>query len=266
MDDLDKTKKVWDKVWQTKDIPEWDYLSQIILEILLQEGGCIAEKRVLEAGSGSGRISSKLAALGAEVTLLDISSNALKLAQKMYAKNQLPGNFVMASIFEMPLIAGYFDIVWNAGVIEHYLAQEQVDILKEIGRVVNKKGTIITLNPYAKSTLHSIGKAIIERLVEYPFGREIPVISLEDWALKSNLNLTKAEYSVGFILLFIGAFKRLSLLPGGIIFGPILRVLNKLFCRLHESSFGRLVSSIDLRLSELFGGYLLVSVLIPSED
>ena len=84
MSNLTKISATWDKVWQDKNnLTEWDYLSQIVVEILISETPFI-ETTAIEVGSGSGRISHKLAQLGAKVTLLDISQQAIKEGEKLF--------------------------------------------------------------------------------------------------------------------------------------------------------------------------------------
>jgi len=65
-------------------------------------------------------MSSRLAKQGYEVTVLDITENALKTARSNFIKNKTNGEFVKADIFKMPFESETFDIVWNQGVIEHF--------------------------------------------------------------------------------------------------------------------------------------------------
>lgn len=250
----------WDEVWNKRDIPKWDYLSQVILFILKNEIGNLKDKSILEAGSGSGRISLRLAKAKAKAYLLDNSLAAINLSKKIFMNSNERLNVVCASISQMPYPDRTFDIIWNAGVIEHFVGEEQDLVLKEMVRICKTGGLVITINPNANSILHSCGKFIIEKLVKYPFGKEIPIRSLKDKISILGCEFKKEEYSIGFIVLWVGIFKRLALLPMGNIFSPALDILNKTFCYLDESSFGGILRKIDLFLSKLFGGYLLVSI------
>lgn len=250
----------WDKIWGSDRVPDWDYLSQVILRILEDEAGPINGKAMLEAGSGTGRISLRLARAGAAATLLDNSARAIDFSSTLFARDGRKAVITCASIDAMPYAADSFDVVWNAGVVEHFIGGEQDRVLKEMARVCRRGGLIVTINPYAKSILHSFGKFVIERMGRYPFGDEVPIITLKDKGGILGCELKKREYSAGFIVLWVGMFKRLTLLPAGKIFRPLERSLNAIACFIDSSFCGKVLRRVDLILSRLFGGYLLVTV------
>lgn len=250
----------WDDVWREKDLPDWDYLSQVILGVLKKEALGLTGKKVLEAGSGSGRISLKASEEGASVYLLDNSPEAIDFSKKLFLRKGRQSDITCASLFDMPYQSDSFDLVWNAGVIEHFTGDVQLSALKEMVRVCKRGGFVITLNPYAGSILHTVGKFLIEKMAKYPFGEEIPIKTLKDKGALLGCELYNKEYSIGFIVLFVGMFKRLTLLPMGFIFKPILAILNYISCGLDSSFLGGALRRMDLLFSKLFGGYLLVSV------
>tara|TARA_B100000315_G_C14582909_1_gene591434 strand:- start:1499 stop:2302 length:804 start_codon:yes stop_codon:yes gene_type:complete len=257
-----KILTTWDKVWEDKNnLIEWDYLSQVVLDVLLEE---IPENNqtFIEVGSGSGRISHKLGQLGAKVTLLDISSQAIQEGKRLFQKTHTSCKLIRGSLFQIPCQESSYDVVWNSGVVEHYLNDELNLALKEMARISREKGMVIVIVPYEGSFLHSIGKAVIEKLVEYPYGDEYPIKTLQPELESISCKFVKKEYSVGFFVLFVGALKRLMLLKGGIIFKPIYLMLNRffLYMTLH-SPFATKLKKMDLMFSKLFGGYLLVSIL-----
>ena len=65
---------------------------------------------------------------------------------------------------------------------------------------------------------------------------------------------------MGFIVLWVGMFKRLTLLPMGKIFKLPLSIFNKVFCYLDSSLLDKILRKTDLFTSKLLGGYLLVTV------
>ena len=258
---LPKIASTWDKVWQDKNnLIEWDYLYQVVFDVLLEE---IPDKKqaLIEVGSGSGRISHKLGQLGAKVTLLDISNQAIQEGKRLFQKTQIPCKLIRGSLFEIPCKKSSYNVVWNAGVVEHYRDDELKLALKEMARISNGKGVVIVLAPCAGSLLHTFGKAVIEKCVDYPFGDEYPIKTLQLEVEAISCGFVKNEYSVGFFVLFVGAFKRLMLLKGGIVFKPIYLILNRFFLYLAlHSSFAPKLKKLDLIFSKLFSGYLLVSI------
>jgi ubiquinone/menaquinone biosynthesis C-methylase UbiE len=259
---MENKTEMWDKVWKNKDwTPSWDYLSQVILSTLSKESKGLKGKKVLEAGSGSGRISMRIAKKGGKVTLLDISPEAISLSRKNFKKNNLTAEFQKGSLFKIPSKNNTYDIVWNAGVIEHFYKHRQEKAIKEMLRICKKGGLVITLNPYAGSILHTLGKAVVVKLAkEYPFGREVPIKSLKWLENRINTKLKKKEYSIGFILLWIGALKRVLLIIKSKILFKLSLTLNSMACSLDKSRLGSPIRTLDTSLSKIFGGYLLVSI------
>jgi SAM-dependent methyltransferase len=253
---------IWRRVWDDPiEDYEWDYLGQVILDTLLEEAGSPAGRRYIEVGSGSGRISARLAALGAETTLLDYQERALALSRTMAEGQGIHhAAYLHGSMFDIPAEEESFDVVWNAGVIEHYPFPRQVTALAQMRRVLKCNGVLVTLNPYAGSLLHSLGKWLITRFIEYPFGDEVPIATCAGMAQGAHLALDK-EYSVGFVVLWVGAVKRLMLLPGGRVLTPLLTILNEALVSLDRSRTGPALRRLDRLLSRHLGGYLIVSVM-----
>jgi SAM-dependent methyltransferase len=254
-------ERTWEKVWENPiEDYHWDYLGQVILDALLDEAGAPAGRSYLEVGSGSGRISARLASLGGRTTLLDFEPRALALS-RWVAEGQGVTHvaYLQGSMFEIPSAERY-DVVWNAGVIEHYPFERQVLALRQMGARLAPGGLLVTLNPYAGSLLHTFGKWLITRFVEYPFGEEVPIQSCAEMAREASLSLVK-EYSIGFVVLFPGALKRLMLLPGGRLLGPLFRGVNALLVALDRGPAGPALRRVDRALSRWLGGYLIVSVM-----
>ena len=192
-----KPEAVWDKFWQEiENLPPWDSLSQLIYEILIKEIGPVNRQTILEAGSGTGRISHRLALDGAKLTLLDTSAKALEISRVLFEKTKLEAEFASGSIFEIPLPDNSFQIVWNAGVLEHFLEDKQTLALSEMARVCQKGGLIITINPYFGSLPYRFGKWYAEKTGAWNFGYEQPIKSLA--LIKVNGLILIKEYSAGF--------------------------------------------------------------------
>ncbi|MBF0415232.1 MAG: class I SAM-dependent methyltransferase [Magnetococcales bacterium] len=258
--------KLWDAVWENPDnLEEWTYLSHIICEtvaVTLRNQGVGPGLRIAEAGCGSGRITLKLGDMfHAIIHFLDFSSVSVNNLKNRVARREIPGHVIQGDLFAIPIRDGSLDVIWNAGVLEHFTGDIQRDALKEMIRVLKPGGLLITLNPFAGSLLHTLGKAFVEKLTRYPYGEEIPIDTLENQVRILGFSLMEKEYSIGFIALFVGMYKRLMILPGLSFFRFIYRVVDGTLCWMCRfSGVAKVLRRLDLLLSRLFGGYILVSV------
>ena len=88
-------------------------------------------KKVMEAGCGTGIIATYLASLGFDVTEVDIDKKILGLAKKVskeYINNAAP-KFVEKDILKLDFKENEFDCIFSNGVLEHFSDKEIVKIL-----------------------------------------------------------------------------------------------------------------------------------------
>lgn len=249
----------WDSIWARggKEKNDWDYLSEVIYQVLKREIGDFKGKDIIETGSGSGRISLKLAKLLGRVALLDYSLIALNISGNMFSHNKLEGSFIQGDILNMPIKDSSYDVAWNAGVMEHYPYGQQSKILRNLVRISKKDGLIITLNPYSRSIVYNLGKKLLIMLNRWIFGKEYPIRSICDIYTRDDRNCDIKEYSIGFIVCFVDSYK---FLPGKLQQLKIVKRLSKIFIKLAPQLVG-----LDKFLSGIFGGYLIVSVIRKKE-
>jgi SAM-dependent methyltransferase len=261
---------IWDRVWKdTANQEPWTYLSQIIHDNICatlgadHPKGSLEGALVLEAGCGTGRIAKSLVdTLNVRALYLDYSAVAVSNLRQGVPVADRRHILVQGDIFDIPLVSGSCDVVWNAGVIEHFVGEAQRRALAEMIRVTKPGGVLITLNPYAGSLLHTIGKRFVETVTTYPYGEEIPITTLVPMANSLGYDVDGKEYSMGFIVLFVGMFKRLMIIPGLSIFRHAYELADRTFLRVSTGkSTGRSLERLDRTLARLFGGYLLVTVI-----
>jgi ubiquinone/menaquinone biosynthesis C-methylase UbiE len=237
--DEENVRSTFDRFWTDQTaLGEIDDTGSDILRLFEQEIPRIPGASFLEVGSGSGRISLALARRGARVTLLDNSQAAIDLSKGIFARNGQEATFVLASAFEMPLPDSSFDVVWNSGVIEHFLLEDQVRMLREMLRVLKPGGTLITFNPSHEGRIYRLAKYLLERTGKWPYGREIPIKTLQPHADRLHALLTK-EFNAGFDLQFTYFLSR------GI---PV-------------KDFFRSRPTLNAWMTKHFGGYMKVSVM-----
>jgi len=171
---VNQQKTIWDRNWerQKQVSPE-----KILESRFTQEAYCCikrfinkSDKLILEAGCGTGKLCCLLARdfPGIYVTGIDISSNSLEIANSLKEYLQLSNvSFEIGNLFQMPYPDNYFDVVFNEGVIEHYMLKNRpnyTDALKEMLRVTKKGGKIIIAVPNWYNFPHTIYKWALNKL------------------------------------------------------------------------------------------------------
>lgn len=95
-------------------------------------------KDCLEVGCGRATMSSYFSDNGWKTTSLDLSPDVIDIAQKIFAKNNLKGDFVVGDVLNMPFKDNSFDVIVSIGLLEHFedvdqLMKEQIRVLKPNG-------------------------------------------------------------------------------------------------------------------------------------
>jgi 2-polyprenyl-3-methyl-5-hydroxy-6-metoxy-1,4-benzoquinol methylase len=195
-------RKTWRALWARPENKKvvFNSMSKAILAQLLRNFGTTDLKgiKILKSGSGGGVISAELAALGAEVYLLDISVDALEVSRAYFRKRGLRANYIQGDLHKLPFNRTSFDVVWNAGVLEHFLGDSRSMAVKGLGQLVKPKGFFISLNPSEDACFYMIGKEAAERTGKWPFGPEFPVKSLKDECKAATGLEVVTEYSICF--------------------------------------------------------------------
>ncbi len=94
--------------------------------------------RVLEIGCGMGLHTQTMAAAGAEVTAIDLTSTAVEATRRRLALKGLRAQVLQCDAENLPFQTGVFDFVWSWGVIHH--SSRTARIVREIARVLNRTG------------------------------------------------------------------------------------------------------------------------------
>jgi glycosyltransferase involved in cell wall biosynthesis/SAM-dependent methyltransferase/phosphoglycolate phosphatase-like HAD superfamily hydrolase len=147
---------------------------------------------LLEAGSGAGELSAHLAHAGYRVTLLDQSREAIRLSQKVFAREGLTGSWFSGDLFSLPFPDHSFDCVWNSGVLEHFSAEDLDRALAEMARVARQY--VIALVPNARCLFYRVAKWRMESDGSWPYGVEHPITSLTDAFVRAGLSVLDQVY------------------------------------------------------------------------
>ncbi len=118
--------------------------------------------RVLDLGCGTGNYSVYLARSNFQVTGIDISEEAIRIAQKRAEKEKLPIQFISADLFSMPPTYTHrFDFILDYSVLHHIPIIRTREYARFMFQVLDHGGKMLLVCYSEKDTdgkLTSIGK------------------------------------------------------------------------------------------------------------
>lgn len=135
-------RSAWDSFYSSNHRP-WRGVSDIG-ELPFPEGG-----RILEVGCGNGKTAMALAKKGLKVTGVDFSQFAIDMCGSI-----ADGEFVCASVTELPFDDGIFDGAVVFHVLEHLTATELCIAADELTRVLSH-GSHLLVRCFAKGDMRS---------------------------------------------------------------------------------------------------------------
>jgi len=123
---------VWDKGrWAGVEEASIDFMTRYIFEQMTSRFS-FRDKRILELGCGTGRLSYLALKEGAaHVTLVDSSVKAAALARKLFSgENTASYSILHSDIFDFAP-AERFDLVFSSGLIEHFKGEDRQRIISK---------------------------------------------------------------------------------------------------------------------------------------
>ena len=173
------------------------YLNSFEQSKLIPLLGNLADKKVLDVGAGTGRLSLLLANRGARVMALDISPKILELVQKKNKNIQT----VVGDAESLPFENNNFDIVSAAFLIVHL--KDPTRFFDEVYRVLKDGGQLVVTNINQKDSplvKTKVGPIIIESFYHRPEKIKEILESLA-FSIKEEIFIKENEVWVNQILL-----------------------------------------------------------------
>ena len=147
-------KGYWDGYWKSKSIVSRivDFMREhYFCKIPIYHMGNIKNKLILEPGCGTSETLVRIARQSKKVVGFDISKESLEVSRLNFKKHKVPKNkyeLVLGDMHKMKFKDNSFDIVFNAGVMEHFDDDKINNVpLKEMVRVTKKGGQVVFLVP-----------------------------------------------------------------------------------------------------------------------
>lgn len=173
---VDERQK-WDDYYASLPIMEIDAVTRAFGESLAERIGELLppQAKVLEAGCGAGMQSLVLAEkTGFQLTLMDFSSEAIACAGRSFARENLTADFVCEDVFTPG--EPQYDLVFNAGVLEHYTFDQQVGFVRGMASRSNKY--VLALVPNRMCYWYWLWRLQQSSRGKWPYGKEMPAANL----------------------------------------------------------------------------------------
>lgn len=191
------------------DIIETGIIDQIRSNAFLNEWTAEMERlttpgdSLLEIGCALGATSLYLGRRGRNVTGLDYSKRMCDSFLTAATELEINVQAICADILRpLPVPDNAFDVVWHAGVIEHFSNDEAQFIITENARVARK--CVISMAPNAASIAYRIGKEYAERTGGWLAGEEHPKYTQIDMFANAGLtNIREYTIDTEFALRFL---------------------------------------------------------------
>jgi 2-polyprenyl-3-methyl-5-hydroxy-6-metoxy-1,4-benzoquinol methylase len=126
------------------------YLPQIV------DFAAYRNRRLLEVGCGVGIDLARFARAGAQVTGVDLSATAIRLAQQNFQQQGLTADFCIMNGEELQLADNSFDVVYAHGVLQYTANPQQM--VNELHRVLRPGGRAILMVYNTYSWLMALSK------------------------------------------------------------------------------------------------------------
>ena len=242
-------EETWTELWKNTsldDIPDWDQLSDLVNCLMCDVVKSFRDKIILEGGSGTGRISLKLAKeKDARVILLDVSKRMIKHSMTKARSQRISGSFVIGSIFALPFREECLDVIWSSGVLEHFDFERQQRAIEESLRCLRNFGFAIIIVPNKWAIGYNLMRLLSMKIGTWPVGYEEPLSSKEFQKFRPP---PRYIHSSGFFLQF------------SVVFVPTISTLLKSLIKIVQYLLKERFHLLDRKIP----GYLLTGIFVKT--
>ena len=138
MDEIYRNTPLDEIPWNREEPPE------LLIHFIESEN--IQPCRTLDLGCGAGNYAVYLATRGCEVTGVDFTATAIKLAQQNAKKKGLQCTFIAADVIkDFPAFDKKFDFAYDWGLLHHILPKDRQTYVNNLSAVLNPGATYISV-------------------------------------------------------------------------------------------------------------------------
>ena len=112
----------------------------------LIESGKVQPAKTIDLGCGAGNYAIYLAGKGFDVTGVDISPTAIKLARENAMKKGVKSNFIVADVLgDLNEVKETFDFAYDWELLHHIFPEERKKYVQNVHRILNPKGKYLSV-------------------------------------------------------------------------------------------------------------------------
>lgn len=138
IDDLYENTPLEEIPWNVETPPE--------LLVELVDSGKVRPCRAVDLGCGAGNYAIYLAGRGFEVTGIDFSPTAIKIAKENAEKKSVKCNFFVADVIdELDKVNQTWDFAYDWGLLHHIFPRRRRKYLENVRRILNPKGKFLSV-------------------------------------------------------------------------------------------------------------------------
>jgi len=137
-----------DKIYRDvplEDIP-WNIETPPDALVMLVESGEVKPSKTIDLGCGTGNYAIYLASIGFEVTGIDISESAIKIAKRNAKKKGIKCNFLVADVLgDLDEVCETFDFAYDWELLHHIFPEERKKYIENVHRILNSMGKYLSV-------------------------------------------------------------------------------------------------------------------------
>ncbi|MGD0952756.1 MAG: class I SAM-dependent methyltransferase [Methanotrichaceae archaeon] len=131
-----------DKIYRTMSLEEipWNIETPPKALVDLIGSGKVKPCKAIDLGCGAGNYAIYLASIGFDVTGVDISPMAIKIAKENAKKKNVKSNFFVADVLgDLHEVKETFDFAYDWEVLHHIFPEERKKYVQNVHRILNPK-------------------------------------------------------------------------------------------------------------------------------
>lgn len=143
-----KTQQRFDDIYKNTPLGEipWNHEKPPEPLVDLVNSGEIKPCRALDLGCGAGNYAVYLASCGFEVTAIDISPAAIKIAKKIAKQKGVACSFLVADVLEdFPQFDKPFDFIYDWGLLHHIPPRKRKKYIADVHHNLQSEGLYLSL-------------------------------------------------------------------------------------------------------------------------